>query len=56
MLYLQTLSGLENILKNCSEYLPDDKKIERPPPTDVETYYDKDMVSFSLFRFYFFLE
>ncbi|XP_076114277.1 N-acetylglucosamine-1-phosphotransferase subunits alpha/beta-like [Mytilus galloprovincialis] len=40
---LKTLSGLENILKNCSEYLPDDKKIERPPPTDVETYYDKDM-------------
>ena len=40
---LQTLSGLEDILKNCSEYLPENKKTENPPPV-LETYYDKEMV------------
>jgi hypothetical protein len=40
---LQTLSGLEDILMNCSEYLPENKKTENPPPV-LETYYDKEMV------------
>lgn len=39
---LPTLSGLEDILKNCSEYLPENKKTEIPPPL-LETYYDKEM-------------
>lgn len=39
---LPTLTGLEDILKNCSKYLPDDKKLERQPAA-LETYYDQEM-------------